>query len=57
MLGCDARKRGGLGRAGWPVESQPCVVTECPDLTISEVVRLLLAPEIPAQRERRPATA
>ena len=59
MLGCDARKRGGLGRAGWPVESHPCVVTdtECPDLTISEVVRLLLAPEIPVQWGRCPATA
>lgn len=50
--GVDLGERGG--------QSSPTRVltdTERPDLTISEVVRLLLAPEIPAQWERCPAIA
>lgn len=43
-------------RAGELTRSHLHVVTarECPDLTISKVVRLLLAPETPAQGERGP---
>lgn len=49
--GYGARRKGGLVRAGDLAGSHLCVVTdrECPDLTISKVVRLRLAPEIPAQ--------
>lgn len=47
----------GGGEAWGEQGSQPVTDRECPDLTISEVVRLLLAPEIPAQWERCAATA
>lgn len=49
-------RRVDLGERGGQSNPSP-VLSQCPDLTISEVVRLLLVPEIPAQRERRPATA
>lgn len=46
-----------MRRGGRPGPTSVLSLAECPDLTTSQVVRLLLAPEIPAQGERRPAVS
>lgn len=46
-----------MRRGGGPDPTSVLSLAACPDVTISEVVRLLLAPEFPAQGERCPAVA
>lgn len=46
-----------MRRGGRPGPTSVLSLAEGPGLTTSELVRLLLAPEIPAQGERWPAVA